>query len=342
MASSPDPQSLFTFKNGDVRIVVTHNGQRVVGKVSSHAMALVSPAWENFIYDPRNTPSKQVFSNAAANNASRQDNLRAPAAEVDFSEDNSEALLILLRIAHLHFAEIPTVMNYEELLNLAVLCNQYLCIGIVKPWIRLWLQDEGTQSILEGQENWLFIAWTFGRESVFKSLARKMVKEVTTNEDGRCLISNSNEISEPMPPGIIERILEVRNETIGKLLSIPYSKIEKYDASIDTLCSASPDDPKESSACDAIIYGSYTRGLQKIGLWPRKNIEDIHISIQELASMLSSIEIYQYAVHNSYGYGYEDKHTCSPGDIKKEVSSQLKNIADPVLESHRRHMAAQN
>ena len=134
----------------------------------------------------------------------------------------------------------------------------------------------------------------------------------------------------------------MRNETIDKLLSIPYSKIEKYDASIDTLCSTSPNNSKESLACDAIIYGSYTRGLQKIGLWPRKNIEDIHISIQELASMLSRIEIYQYAEYNSYGYDYGNKHTCSPGDIKKEVSSQLKNIADPVLESHRRHMAAQN
>ena len=202
-SSNPDPQALFTFKKGNVRIIVTHKGQRVVGKVSSHAMALVSPVWENFIFDPRTTRSKQPVASTNSNHESLEDDHGAPAAEINFSEDDSEALLTLLRIAHLRFDDVPTAVGYEQLLNLAVLCNQYLCVNIVEPWLRLWLKDEGAQSTLVGQENWLFIAWTFGRDPVFEHLAKKMIKEGRTEEDGRLLNSAGNEIPEPMPPGIV-------------------------------------------------------------------------------------------------------------------------------------------
>ncbi|KAN0096845.1 hypothetical protein V8E51_015650 [Hyaloscypha variabilis] len=331
MPSNVDPQSLFTFKNGDVRIIVTHEGERIVGKVSSHAMALVSPVWENFIYNPRKTSSKDTLPNAATTASNSHKDLRTPAEEVDFSEDDSEALLTLLRIAHLQFSSISPAMHYEQLLNLAVLCNQYLCANIVRPWLGLWLKDEYSQSMLQGQENWLFIAWTFGRYSVFKYIATKMVTEITTGEDSRCLTSDGNEISEPMPPGIVESILAIRDKTIVELLNIPYSKIDTYEATNGSVCARSFNGTTAISACDAIIYGSLTLGLQKLGLWPRKNIEDIHLSVQELADAVSSIQI-----HCSSHHG-----VCRPGNIAEEVKGLLEEVPGPVLESHRRHMAAQ-
>jgi hypothetical protein len=226
MPSNVDPQSLFTFKNGDVRIIVTHEGERIVGKVSSHAMALVSPVWENFIYDPRKNSSKDTLPNAATTASNSHKDLRTPAEEVDFSEDDSEALLTLLRIAHLQFSSIPPAMHYKQLLNLAVLCNQYLCVNIVRPWLGLWLKDEYSQGMLQGQENWLFIAWTFGRYSVFKYVAAKMVTEITTGEDGRCLTSDGNEISEPMPPGIVGK-LSIANEDLETISYTNHSSLSQ-------------------------------------------------------------------------------------------------------------------
>jgi len=40
------------------------------------------------------------------------------------------------------------------------------------------LSDEKTASKEDGKEGWLFIAWAFGRESVFEELAKKLVLEV--------------------------------------------------------------------------------------------------------------------------------------------------------------------
>jgi len=138
----------------------------------------------------------------------------------------------------------------------------------------------------------------------------------------------------------LENILRLRNKTIGQLLNIVYSRIEKYETSDGILCALSANDRKNASACDAITYGSLTRGLQKLGLWPRKTIEDIYVSVQELASTLSSIRIHHYPDTDRYSSGSHGG--CCPGDIKQEVRSQLENIPDSVLESHRRHMAAQN
>ena len=65
-----------------------------------------------------------------------------PVEEVDFSDDNGEALLILLRIAHLRFHDTPTTLAYQTLLQVAVLCDQYQCINLVRPWLPQWLADE--------------------------------------------------------------------------------------------------------------------------------------------------------------------------------------------------------
>jgi hypothetical protein len=52
--------------------------------------------------------------------------------EVDFQDDNGEALLLLLRIAHLHYNDIPTTLAYKTLLDIAVLCDHYSCVELVE------------------------------------------------------------------------------------------------------------------------------------------------------------------------------------------------------------------
>ena len=40
-------------------------------------------------------------------------------------EDDPDALLILLRIAHLRFSDLPDALVYQHLLQLAILCDKY-------------------------------------------------------------------------------------------------------------------------------------------------------------------------------------------------------------------------
>jgi hypothetical protein len=161
----------------------------MIGIVCSEVMVHASPVWKKFLFPPwEQEPSK------------------AP-KQIDCSDDDAGALLVLLNIAHLKFDIVPKLLPYQLLYHVAILVDQYQCLKLVLPWLRLWLQDEESQSMVDGQEGWLFIAWAFGRESVFEQLARKLLKQ-STNYIGshsrrakRC--GFVKKIPEPMPPGIL-------------------------------------------------------------------------------------------------------------------------------------------
>ncbi|KAL7269957.1 hypothetical protein RUND412_007345 [Rhizina undulata] len=352
---------LFTFEHGNVKIKVTHQDELVVGKVSSHCMVLASKVWQNFIFDPlmkyqtkgegsqgrkegATEPGsvKQPYNNQDVEkqdptweNDEQEENSSGPVKEVNFRDDDGEALLLLLRIAHLQYDDIPTMLPYETLLSVAVLCDQYDCVKLVEPWLSQWLSAEEKSWKQAGHENWLFIAWVFGRDKVFSDLADKMVREAKTDDDGEILTSAGEEVSEPMPPGILERILQVREETINNLLELPYSRLDKYESTIASICRQ----PGNKEGCDAAVYGSIARGVQKAGLWPRKRAGEIHMSATELAAKVGDIQVH-YPTYKS-SYSYENHYSCSTHNFMELVTKTLSAIPSPVLESHRRHMEAQ-
>jgi hypothetical protein len=129
-----------------------------------------------------------------------------PRKILDLTEDPPEAILLLLRIAHLQFDKIDLSLTVHQLYNVATLCDYYDCVHLVRPWLGSWLAEEVEQSKVPGQEEWLTIAWVFGREKVFTELAARMVREVETNEYGDCLASGVGLILS-LPLGIIGTLL---------------------------------------------------------------------------------------------------------------------------------------
>ena len=75
--------------------------------VSSKVMCLASSVWRA-MFDPQRPWAKQ------------------PPGVYDMAEDDANALLIILRIAHLQFSDLPdALVVYDHLLQLAVLCDKY-------------------------------------------------------------------------------------------------------------------------------------------------------------------------------------------------------------------------
>ncbi|KAF8861596.1 hypothetical protein BDZ45DRAFT_249219 [Acephala macrosclerotiorum] len=177
------PDNDFCFSTGDVRILVKHEGEDIEGRVSSSALSLASPVWEKFLFPPweAEEPADGV-------------------EEIDCTGDDSGALLILLSVAHLKFQNVPSFLPYKTLLQVAVLCDQYDCVTLVRPWLStsLWLAGEEQEALASGQRRWLFIAWVFGRESVFEKLAIHIVKNIGVTDEQRW------KDMAPMPDGIIE------------------------------------------------------------------------------------------------------------------------------------------
>jgi hypothetical protein len=194
-----------------------YDGEICTGTVSSHAMALGSPVWEKFLFPPwKETKDLEG-----------QDVQTPPIQQLNFVEDDGDALLILLRIAHSQFTEIPIELSHDHLLNLATLVDKYDCIGIIRPWLATWLANEETEWQAPGHECWLFIAWAFGRNKIFKSLALKMVKEIVVSEDGVTFTSSGEPISQPMPDGIIGNSTH-QIRTLHTLRKLTYFFFRKY------------------------------------------------------------------------------------------------------------------
>jgi hypothetical protein len=81
-----------------------------------------------------------------------------PVETLDFTSDDSDALLVLLRIAHMKFRKIPASLSYDGLVNLAILCDQIDCADLIRPWFKNWFGNEILESSRDRQEKWLFIA----------------------------------------------------------------------------------------------------------------------------------------------------------------------------------------
>ena len=122
--------------------------------------------------------------------------------EVRFAEDDPSALLLVLRIAHLQFRQIPATLNYKQLLNLALVCDKYDTVELVRPWLPRWEKPLRQFAFEPNQEEWLFIAWTFGDTEIYKELASTIVSDSTTDEVGQCFRSGRL-LGNNMPPGAI-------------------------------------------------------------------------------------------------------------------------------------------
>jgi hypothetical protein len=109
----------FMFPSGDVTLLTTHpkTKQPLTGTVVSYALTLASPVWKKFLFPPWET-----------------NDLESKPKQIDCTEDDSSALLILLNIAHLRFNEVPNgKLEYSLLFEVAKLCDQYDCVNLVRP-----------------------------------------------------------------------------------------------------------------------------------------------------------------------------------------------------------------
>lgn len=96
--------TIFLDPSGDMRLITST--QEFV--VSSKVMCLASRVWRAMC-DPQGPWAKQSSEGI-----------------FNLPEDDPDALLILLRIAHLQFSDLPdAIVVYEHLLQLAVLCDKY-------------------------------------------------------------------------------------------------------------------------------------------------------------------------------------------------------------------------
>jgi len=127
LTSCSTPANPFTFSTGDTKILVTYQGNKIQGLVSSHSLCQASPVWKNFIYPPWTTQG------AVGDNTDET-------KSINCIEDDGEALLVLMDIVHLEFQKVPEILPEKTPCQVAFLCEQYQCVRIVAPCVEGWVE----------------------------------------------------------------------------------------------------------------------------------------------------------------------------------------------------------
>lgn len=180
---SKAPKTIYFDDSGDKRLLVDNT----ILVVSSKTMSLISDPFKAML-----SPDG-AFSEAQPRNNE----------PILLPEDDLNALTILLWIAHLHFNKVPTRLEFEELLAVAVLTDKYQATRMVSPWLSDWIENLKDTVCKDGYEEWLWIAWEFGLANIFEDVVTKLFWESRTNVNGDCVTASGKILDENMPPEII-------------------------------------------------------------------------------------------------------------------------------------------
>ena len=173
--------------DGDLKILAGTEKDREIFIVSSKAMSLACKPWKAMV----GPDSKFIEGTSSAD------------AAVPLPDDDIIALKILLNVAHLRFSLVPDFLSFEDLLQVAIICDKYDAAELVQPWLQGWLMDAQTLSQFVNHEGWLFISWTFGLSDLFRKVAQTIASDLEVVADSNYTIGGRALEHHHMPPGIL-------------------------------------------------------------------------------------------------------------------------------------------
>lgn len=347
----PRPEPITIDAAGDLTLLVgtasSPRGQKRL-LVSSHALRRVSPVWRAML-----SPSGgwwQLKSAAAA----KQLTLANDNNNDDDDDDDVEALVVVLNVAHVRFRDLPSVLGFRQLVQLARVCGGYETVAAVRPFLPDWTKPFEHAVLQPGYEEWLYVAWTFGFAQAFAAIARHLILHATVDDEGRCVNPAGKLLDGQFPPGILNNILEVRYKVICSILRRCYSLVDamiegntcRFSAmSSPSQSTAEWERADEASKCTHLMHGSMVRQLKLLDLWPPlPNASTIRQSVFQFANNLKNLQIITWARPRASWTVEEDMEhdRCSVGKVlARQIEVILENMPSAVSQEHISHMKVQ-
>jgi hypothetical protein len=178
-------------------------------RVQSAGLRVASPVWRAML-------NPDVFREGSSN------------APMEFHDDDPDALKILLSIVHFRFDQVPAAPpSFEWLVQIAVLCDKYDVVHVVRPILQGWLTPFTDFCFHYGYELWIYVAWVFGCPKIFEALAGHIRRNIFSCGGKWEMYYHRWEGSELLddllplaPPGIVGKS--------SMFLSFVYSIIREY------------------------------------------------------------------------------------------------------------------
>jgi hypothetical protein len=192
---------------GDMVLDVSDSSERTRFTVASQVLCIASPVMRAMLGPKSRFRERKEFMQHGTGNIGNLFVLEFP------EEESVEAFGIILHAIHLQYDKIPLQVDFDLLVQLAVVCDKYdmakSVSTLVDGWalrsetsaVKLWHHDRHSRGFPPRGEfaDWLFVAWVFERESTFYKLsdALKLKTRGTNPNDWReCFLEDSGDVKQ--------------------------------------------------------------------------------------------------------------------------------------------------
>ena len=124
---------------------------------------------------------------------------------VAFLDDNLSEMIIVARIIHLQHSQVPRSLAFQQLYQMAVLCDKYdlrHCLGLwPKQWTKPWLQSYS----VKGYEGCLVIAKAFQLSGLYKATTRHFILNALYDERSGGIVIDNPDVSDHVSPNVLSQ-----------------------------------------------------------------------------------------------------------------------------------------
>lgn len=181
-------------------------------------------------------------------------------------EDPYMAVLTIMKAIHMQGPEVPMMLSFSELRDVAIVCDKYDMLRALTPWIEIWSRRYIFSSHSTGYEDWLFMSWAFKKEDIFiRETAYWIPRTFYLNDK---FTTGDIDYIWRLPQGIIERMEMERRRLADSLTDVAYQEFEALQGNIDQ-CKASS--MYANVYCNDLNLGQIIRRLIRARMYPDKS-----------------------------------------------------------------------
>ena len=277
---------------GDVLLTLLSSAGIAKFRVNSNILCLASPVFRAML-----GPTSQFKERAALTGRTSA----SEPLEIPLSDDDPEALGVIMRIIHLQYGWVPSSLNADQLYKVAVICDKYDMRQSLEVWLTKWVSPLVTPPAKPvSGDRWMFIAYAFGERALFSRLTRDLILQCRSDKDGNLLTGNGNPLSEHLPGHIVGKrdvppgtarfnshtpLAEIsarRHQTIEAMVHCIHSIVEEY---------MTPETPRcqfKQVACDDLALGFLVRTFKRLKIYPETS-QIRSQAIQEFKALLDGV-----------------------------------------------------
>jgi hypothetical protein len=182
--TEPTAVQLIICPYGDLKLSLQTPEVNLTYLVSSHQLCCASPVFRASL-----CPSSGFLeaidlrrSQTAATTVSDDSLYEMPIGEgLGF---DPTAVAVVLYVIHRRTDQIPESIGFDNLLDIAVICDYYDCAAVMSPFDKPWIQPLEKLTLEPGYEDLLFAAYVFGKQELFAQITKDFARNGVTTEDG--------------------------------------------------------------------------------------------------------------------------------------------------------------